>query len=117
MGSFGANAGGFSGESDAGDGKYKARRRVSDSHTSQISVLRALAGSVNGTEQVRAIPINEIAERSGLGDEKEVQRYLFILEGQKLVSPFPEGDFTSKNWTITRTGVRALRTVNSSTVY
>ena len=58
--------------------------------------------------------LSEILERSGIDDEKEVQRYLYILEGQKLVTPMPEGDFTSKNWQITRDGVRILKLIASS---
>ena len=51
---------------------------------------------------------------SGIRDEKETQRFLFILEGQKLVSPFPEGDFTSKIWQITSHGVQTLRQISTN---
>lgn len=105
-------------------------RRLSDSHSHQINVLKTLSGSslirrseaaiiaVRGAvaEPPRHFDINEIAEMSGLKDEKEVQRYLFILEGQKLVAPFPEGDFTSKTWHITKNGVKALKTIQTSTI-
>ena len=66
--------------------------------------------------QISLLEISEIAEKSGLSDEREVQRYLLILEGQKLVSPFPEGDFTSSRWYITTEGIRAIRTITGSVV-
>jgi len=90
---------------------------LSDSHRNQISVLRAMAGT-GGDEGIisRLFHINEISELSGLKDPKETQRYLFILEGQKLVTPTPEGDFTSESWKVTRQGVQfmkiVLKTVN-----
>ena len=58
--------------------------------------------------------INEISELSGVNDEKEVQRYLFILEGQKLVAPYPAGDFTSRTWHITKRGMKAMKTITST---
>lgn len=58
--------------------------------------------------------IAEIAEVSGLNDEKEAQRYLYILEGHKLVSPFPPGDFTSKCWQITDEGIKTFKMISSS---
>lgn len=66
-------------------------------------------------EQKRGLEmeINEIAKKSGLNDEKETQRYLYILEGHKLVTPKPEGDFTSKYWKITPDGLRVLKDVDS----
>jgi DNA-binding IclR family transcriptional regulator len=82
---------------------------------SQIQILNALAPVSAGTvSEPRRLDINEIAERSGLRDEKETQRFLFILEGQKLVTPFPEGDFTSKIWQITTQGVQTLRHISSA---
>lgn len=60
----------------------------------------------------KAMKIDEIAEVSGIFDEKETQRYLFILEGQRLVSPFPEGDLTSRNWGITQTGMNTVEQLN-----
>ncbi len=61
----------------------------------------------------RSLEISEIAERSGLDDEKEVLRSLYILEGAKFVSPNPVGDFTSKIWRITDDGVRAFQTITA----
>jgi hypothetical protein len=89
------------------------KKRLSPSSVSQIQILHALASSAD-TSEPRRLEINEIAQRSGLVDEKETQRFLFILEGQKLVSPFPEGDFTSKIWQITSQGVQTLRQISSA---
>jgi len=91
------------------------KKRLSPASVSQIQILSALAPeTVTGAPEPRRLEINEIAERSGLRDEKETQRFLFILEGQKLVTPFPEGDFTSKVWQITNQGVQTLRHISSS---
>lgn len=88
------------------------KKRLSPSSVSQIQILHALASSSDCAAPNR-LEITEIAQRSGLGDEKETQRFLFILEGQKLVTPFPEGDFTSKVWQITAQGVQTLRQISS----
>jgi hypothetical protein len=89
------------------------KKRLSPSSVSQIQILHALASSPESSEP-RRLEITEIAQRSGLVDEKETQRFLFILEGQKLVTPFPEGDFTSKFWQITTQGVQTLRQISSA---
>lgn len=85
---------------------------ISDSHLQQIEVLRSMSGS----GESRQFEISEIAEMTGLKDEKEVQRVLYILEGQKLVAPFPAGDFTSKRWHITSDGLKALKVITRSRV-
>jgi len=73
---------------------------------SQIVVLEALREpSTKGGSQ---FTIDEIAQKIGK-NEAEVQRSLYILEGHKYVTPFPEGDFTSKLWTITDHGHKALK--------
>lgn len=91
------------------------KKRLTPSSMSQIQILNALAPNSTATPDSRRLQITEIAQISGLVDEKETQRFLFILEGQKLVSPFPEGDFTSKVWQITTQGVQTLRHISSST--
>jgi len=96
------------------DENSKPKKKISDSHFNQISVLRSLYAMESALKEPKAFQIDEIAERSGLSDEREIQRYLFILEGQKLVSPQPEGDFTSKTWVITANGIRTLRTIEQS---
>ena len=113
-------------ESNAGNKK----KGLSAASISQIQILSALSNSglgQSGTAQTsqaqtgtsgsepRRLQINEIAELSGLRDEKETQRFLFILEGQKLVSPFPVGDFTSKVWQITTQGIQTLKHISNST--
>jgi len=91
----------------------KKSRILGEGYVQQFNVLRAL--SKNGGAS-RPVHINEIAEQAGLGDEREIQRCLYILEGQKLVTPQPEGDFTSKIWQITKDGVRALHVIQTATV-
>lgn len=92
-------------------GQSKKAQQITESHAFQIKLLSVLSGEGSS---VRSIPITELVSLSGLPDEKEVQRYLYILEGQKLVSPFPEGDFTSKNWKVTKEGLRAWRLISRS---
>lgn len=104
-----------SGNTDSNENTFKTRK-LTDSHFNQINVLRSLSCDDSSNIEPKQFQIDEISEKSGLKDEKEVQRYLFILEGQKLVSPHPEGDFTSKTWKITRTGLKALKTINKSAV-
>ncbi|NBW39697.1 hypothetical protein EBR25_01705, partial [bacterium] len=65
----------------------------------------------NLSEGPSHLQIEEILEITRLEDEKEIQRILFILEGQKLVTPYPEGDFTSRIWKITAEGKKALRSI------
>lgn len=89
----------------------KKPQQITESHTFQIKLLRVLSGDGAAS---RSLAINELVSLSGLPDEKEVQRYLYILEGQKLVSPFPEGDFTSKTWRVTKEGLRAWKLISRS---
>jgi hypothetical protein len=90
------------------------RKRLNQSSMSQIQILNALADGVSATGEAKKFQIDEIAEQSGLFDEKEAQRFLFILEGQKLVSPFPQGDFTAKTWYITPEGLKALKYISNA---
>ena len=93
------------------------KKRLPPSSVSQIQILNALAPVQNlAPAEPKRLQINEIAEISGLRDERETQRFLFILEGQKLVSPFPEGDFTSKVWQITNQGVQTLKQISAVVV-
>lgn len=91
--------------------KKKKVKTISDSYIKQIMVLKSMADVEPDTKTPRMYQINEIAENSGLTDEREIQRYLFILEGQKLVTPYPEGDFTSKTWHITIQGLKTIRSM------
>ena len=95
---------------------FRASRTLSESHKYQIQVLRSLCAEEQQKRlnAARQYELSEIAVMSGLDDEKEVQRYLLILEGQKLVSPFPEGDFTSRRWQITTAGLKAMKRINRS---
>ena len=75
------------------------KKRLSPSSVSQIQILSALAPETSPlTNEPRRLQINEIAE----------------ISGQKLVTPFPEGDFTSKIWEITTQGVQTLRHISTA---
>jgi hypothetical protein len=89
---------------------------LSDSYVQQINILKVMSRESISTRLGREFHINEIASQSGLNDERETQRCLYILEGQKLVTPLPPGDFTSKTWQITTDGLRALNMINRSAV-
>jgi hypothetical protein len=91
----------------------RKKKIITNEQSMLVSVLKSMCSE--GTS-ARQLMISEIRDRSGINDEKEVQRHLYILEGQKLVTPMPPGDFTSKHWQITRDGVRALKLINNSAV-
>ena len=84
----------------------------------QIAVLKSLshsdrAGVVpQSSDSPKHFEISEIAQMSGIKDERETQRYLYILEGQKLVSPYPPKDFTSTRWHITKEGMHAVKLIS-----
>lgn len=99
------------------DNGQNTKTKTKEMYRNQIAVLRSLYSREPASlREPRVLQIEEIAQRSGLKDERETQRYLFILEGQKLVTPHPSGDFTSKNWQITDNGISALRTIERSSV-
>ncbi len=138
---IGGSLGGVTG-GNSGDEKKKnidatesalAARKMTQSHLNQITVLRAMSGQFENADDENSdasygqtiatttggapslhLQIEEISEVTRLGDEKEVQRILFILEGQKLVAPYPEGDFTSRIWHITPQGKSALRNIEGA---
>ena len=88
-------------------------KHLSEASLKQITILKALyAGSKQPAALKYERDINEIAELSGLADEKETQRYLYILEGHKLVTPKPAGDFTSKMWALTDDGVKTFKQIS-----
>ena len=92
----------------------KPEKHLNETYLHQIAILRALnpeSGSTSQPAFARHCQIGEISERSAIRDEKEVLRFLYILEGQKLVSPVPPGDFTSKTWSITKDGAKALKSI------
>lgn len=93
----------------------KVPKRLSESHLNQLNVLKVLSTDMQ-EEAPRHYHLHEIADLSGLKDEKETQRYLFILEGQKLVAPCPKGDFTSRVWHITNEGLWAMKNIKQAMV-
>lgn len=96
--------------------KVKLPASLTASHVQQIYVLYAMAeGAMNKGGNMKQLLVSEIASKSGLKDEKETQRYLYILEGHKLVTPCPPGDFTAKNWVITKQGVSTMKSIIQAT--
>lgn len=75
--------------------------------TNELAVLGCLSTINNPSAE-----ITEIVSGTGIRDSDEVLRALYTLEGKSLVSPFPEGDFTSNQWKITNFGLKALRLAN-----
>lgn len=59
--------------------------------------------------------VAELAEGTPIKDKDEALRSLYILEGQKLVTPFPPGDFTSNNWCLTEMGSEIAGKINEQT--
>lgn len=92
------------------------KKKINHTYLNQINVLKILSQNGVVDSEPRPFQINEIADLSGLKDERETQRYLFILEGQKLVSPFPAGDFTSRSWHITKHGLKTLKSISQAMV-
>lgn len=92
----------------------KNKKVLSESHACQIRVLKTLASQ--GAAETKLYQMEEICNLSGMRDEKEVLRYLYILEGQSLVSPHPAGDFTSKTWKVTAEGVKTWKSISKSFV-
>jgi len=91
----------------------KSLRHLNESYIHQIHVLKAICGAAITGGKSKPFDISEVAEMSGLKDDKETLRYLYILEGHKLVTPFPIGDFTSKTWQVTEEGVKAWKQISS----
>ena len=90
------------------------KKHLNPASVNQIQILTMMAAGTSPKGESRKYQLHEIAELSGLKDEKETQRYLFILEGQKLVSPYPSGDFTSRVWFITPQGLETLKHISDS---
>lgn len=80
----------------------------------ELTVLRCLSARLLSLAEVQAADISEIAYAVGIRDSDEVLRALYTLEGKSLVTPDPEGDFTSNNWRITDLGKRALYLLESN---
>jgi len=93
----------------------RTSRTLTDAHRKQIEILQIMADHISQS-QPKHFEINELSDLTTFKDEKEVLRYLLILEGQKLVSPHPHGDFTSSQWLITKEGARAVRTFTGSAI-
>lgn len=74
----------------------------------EMSVLRSLRMITSVAVGERTSEISELVAHTGIKSSDEVLRALYTLEGKHLVTPEPEGDFTSNLWRITERGVQAL---------
>ena len=73
---------------------------------SQFELLKHMYhGAAKNTDEKITIQfsVNDLATDTQK-DGDEVLRSLYVLEGQKLVAPYPAGDFTSNNWCLTDVG-------------
>ncbi len=84
-------------------GNVMLQKIISQRELSVLKVLRERQSLQTSTSD-----IGEIATQSGIRDNQEVQRALYLLEGKNFVKPDPEGDFTSNRWRITDVGMKAL---------
>jgi hypothetical protein len=100
------------GGNNSNKGGASPQKKLPEAYLNQINILKALNNKPSS--EARPIQIDEIATASGLKDERETQRFLYILEGLKLVAPHPAGDFTSRHWVITPEGIKALRSLPSA---
>lgn len=93
-------------------GKNASNPSDMDRFETQVSVLQYMVAQ-SPTDNVRQFRISDIASQLNR-DEKDVQRSLYVLEGHKLVTPMPPGDFTSNSWCVTETGLSAVKSLNST---
>lgn len=79
----------------------------------EVDVIRCLADKKlkSGHNMTELI---EITQSTMLRDQDEILRALYTLEGKALVSPEPEGDFTSTKWKITDAGMGTLEVIENS---
>ena len=101
--------------------KLSEKSHISDS---EVRVLKTLSSRKPSCPVTASNPeplfskalleVGEISFASGLRDNDEVLRALYTLEGKNLVSPHPEGDFTSDVWQITDGGLQALSILEAS---
>ena len=73
----------------------------------EFNVLKILYRRYATNKKSPVAEISQIAVESNTRDNDEILRALYTLEGKSLVSPEPEGVFTSKVWKITEFGVKA----------
>lgn len=79
----------------------------------EVFVVRSLADKKEKTG-LNLTELQEITSYCGNRDQDEVLRALYTLEGKGLVSPDPEGDFTSNNWKMTEAGFGTLEVIEAS---
>ena len=75
----------------------------------ELAILKSLIVPEAQEKTSLCREVTEIAHIIGMHDKDEIIRALYSLEGKSLVSPEPEGDFTSSFWKITDTGIKAIK--------
>lgn len=80
----------------------------------EVGVLRCLVDKNNRPNSTNLTELSEIIASTGMRDQDEILRALYTLEGKGLVSPDPEGDFTSTKWKATENGVGTLSVIDVS---
>ncbi len=76
---------------------------LNEAEVKTFQLLIAL-GSYAKSKGKRLFRLSEVGAISGINDQRELTRYLYRLEGHKLVSADPPGNFTSENWYVTDEG-------------
>ena len=78
----------------------------------ELQVLQFLCQ--RGVAEPNPSHITEISSSTGIRNNDEVRRALYILEGKTLVQPEPAGDLTSNVWKVTTLGARAVDLLNEN---
>ena len=80
----------------------------------EVDVIRCLADRKNKPVGTFLTELSEITQVTMVRDQDEILRALYTLEGKGLVSPEPEGDFTSTKWKISEAGLGTLEVIEAS---
>jgi hypothetical protein len=80
----------------------------------EVGVLRCLVEKNNRPNSTNLTELSEIIQSTSVRDQDEILRALYTLEGKGLVSPDPEGDFTSSRWKATEHGVGTMSVIEVS---
>ncbi len=80
----------------------------------EVGVIRCLAEKKLKAMNTNLTDLSELAQFTQVRDQDEILRALYTLEGKGLVSPDPEGDFTSSKWKLTDAGFGTLEVIEQS---
>jgi len=85
--------------SDKKEKENLAKKLISEDEASVLKYMVA--------KNTKTVTVSDITVATKL-DADTVLRALYTLEGKNIVSPEPEGDFTSKDWKVTVIGKKAM---------